>query len=249
MEIDDVNVAIIDAIPVGTHGLIISKSGVKVAEEGETEAEYKIQLASQPTADVEVYVHSPAAPDIQITVSPTTTLVFTTTTWDVNQTVTIKAVDDGLIEEHFHLSSVGHSSHSVDPNYVISLPNSYNISVRIIDNDQTLPAEPLVIISKSTLHLIDGVGGSDSYTITLSERPTEDVIIYIYAGEGTLVNGQDRCEVEWAEDEEVFSKEITVTAKPGGVIPRFEIIRHVNETDEGNYQNVTVDDVICKITE
>ena len=111
--------------------VIESGGSTDVAEEGETEDTYHVVLSEQPSADVVVTI----AHDSQIAVVPTT-LTFTASDWATPQTVTVKAVDDALVELPLHASTITHSVASSDPSY--HGLDVASVVVRIADNDHAV---------------------------------------------------------------------------------------------------------------
>ena len=85
-----------------------------------------MRLNTQPTANVTVAI----TPESQVTVS-IPTLTFTPANWNVAQTVSVKAVDDAVVEGN-HLSPISHATTSTDTLYNnLVAPLTVNIS----DND------------------------------------------------------------------------------------------------------------------
>jgi Ca2+-binding RTX toxin-like protein len=85
-----------------------------------------VRLTTQPTANVTVAI----TPGTQVTVS-LPALTFTPANWNVAQTVTVKAVDDAVVEGN-HLGPINHATTSTDTLYNnLVAPLTVNIS----DND------------------------------------------------------------------------------------------------------------------
>lgn len=109
-------------------GIVITESGgsTDVTEDGATDS-YTIVLKTQPTADVTIEI----TVDDQVT-TDSPTLVFTPENWNVDQTVTVAAVDDDLIEGT-HTGAIAHNVSSSDANYNgVAIAG---ITVNITDND------------------------------------------------------------------------------------------------------------------
>ena len=85
-----------------------------------------MRLNTQPTANVTVAI----TPGTQVTVS-LRALTFTPVNWDVAQTVTVKAVDDAVVEGN-HLGPISHATTSTDTLYNNLVPP---LTVNISDND------------------------------------------------------------------------------------------------------------------
>lgn len=109
-------------------GITVVQSGgsTTVSEAGATDS-FTVVLSSQPTANVVVTLTSGS----QLTVSPAT-LTFTPANWNVAQTVTVAAVNDGFIEGP-HAAAVNFTVTSADAGY-----NGFavaGVSASIADND------------------------------------------------------------------------------------------------------------------
>ncbi len=142
-----------------TAGLVITESGgsTNVTEGGVSDS-YTVRLASQPIANVTVNVGAGG----QLTTSPTS-LTFTPANWNVNQTVTVNAVND-LLSEGLHSGTLIHTVTSTDLLFNSLSPR--NVNVVITDNDAA--ALSISIAPNS----ISENGGSAIGTVT---RNTADV--------------------------------------------------------------------------
>jgi len=124
----------------------ISEPGGKTCvTEGGASDTYTVVLVTQPTGTVTVA----ATADGQVTVNgaSTVSLVFTTSNWNVPKTVTVRAVDDTLVEGT-HYGIITHTVSDAGPEGA-SAPQ---VSVEIIDND--LPAAPRSLAATT---MADGV--------------------------------------------------------------------------------------------
>lgn len=135
-----------------------------VSENGVTDT-YTIILTSIPSADVTISV----SPDADTSVSPVS-LVFTPDNWNVPQTVTVSAVDDGDVESS-EFSTISHSAASTDMNFMGASLNSASFTV--IDNET---ANVTITQSGGATSVREG-SSPDTYTINLEKEPTSDVII------------------------------------------------------------------------
>jgi Ca2+-binding RTX toxin-like protein len=103
-----------------------------------------VRLNTQPTTNVTVAITSGS----QVTVS-LPALIFTPANWNVAQTVTVKAVDDAVVEGN-HLSSISHATTSTDTLYNnLVAPLTVNIS----DNDNL--GDVKTLSQKSVIGLTD----------------------------------------------------------------------------------------------
>ncbi|MBE9257518.1 putative Ig domain-containing protein [Dolichospermum sp. LEGE 00246] len=136
-----------------TPGVTITQSNgsTNVTEGGATDS-YTVVLRTQPTADVTINL----AIGNQITTNKTT-LTFTTSNWNLPQTITVTAVDD-KITEGTQTNTITHTTSSSDSNYnSLTIPT---VNVGIQDND----AEVRGIIWND----INGNGVRDNSEPTLS---------------------------------------------------------------------------------
>ncbi len=99
-----------------------------IAEGNPSGDTYEVILAGQPSADVTITIQ----PDSQSTVNPPS-LIFTPVNWDSPRTVTVTAVDDGVLEGT-HTSTIQHSSASDD--YVYNGSSINDVNASITDNDR-----------------------------------------------------------------------------------------------------------------
>jgi predicted extracellular nuclease len=115
-------------------GLFIVGGPVNVTEGGAT-GTYTVRLTSQPSNDVSVAITGTA----QATASPTP-LTFTSANWNIDQTVTVTAVDDA-VSEGAHSTIIVNSTTSADAAFN---GLTLNLLVNITDNDAPLARELLV---------------------------------------------------------------------------------------------------------
>jgi hypothetical protein len=102
----------VSAITSTAPGVAVTESGgaTAVAEGGATDT-YTVVLTGEPTANVTIT----PSPNSQLTVSPAS-LTFTTSNWNVPQTVTVTAVNDAVAEST-HSGTITHAAASTDPGY------------------------------------------------------------------------------------------------------------------------------------
>lgn len=110
----------------------ITESGGKTeVTEGSGQDYYVVVLDTQPTANVTVTLGLPSS---YISASPTS-LIFTPANWNVPQTVTVRAMNDGL-GQGLHLETITHAASSADGNY--NGPIISPVVVSVVDNNQAL---------------------------------------------------------------------------------------------------------------
>lgn len=116
------------AKPIVIVGALPSQTSALVEESGSTDS-YTLELVSQPSADVSITLAF--SQEGQITVD-LPTLTFTPEDWNVPQTITIAAVDDGDVEEQ-HSVDILYQVTSEDSNYDALALDA--LTVTIVDND------------------------------------------------------------------------------------------------------------------
>lgn len=156
-----------------TAGITVSPTTLAVNEEGPTSQDYTVVLTSQPTADVTVNITFDST---QITVDGETdgtySLTFTSGDWNIAQTITVLAIDD-FISEGPHSTTIVQTAASADAKYNVINPT--DVLVNITDNDT--PGSQVVESGGTTVLSEANVAATDSYTIRLDSRPTQDVTV------------------------------------------------------------------------
>ena len=154
-----------------TAGVQITQTGgsTAVTEGGATDS-YTVVLASQPTANVTITLGAGS----QLTTS-VSTLTFTSSNWNVAQTVTVTAVNDTVVEGN-HTGTITHTVTSTDSNY-----NGLSVaplSVSITDNDVAPAGRGAITQTGGSTAVTEG-GATDSYTVVLATQPTANVTISV----------------------------------------------------------------------
>ncbi len=160
-----------------TPAVVITESGAgtAVTEGGATDS-YSIVLATQPTANVTVIV----TPASQLGVNPVS-LVFDTTSWNMPQTVTVTAVDDGITEGS-HSGAITH----------IASGGGYtgigiaNVNASITDNDSAS-------LAISDVSAIEGNSGNTSFTfnVNLTGALASGFTVPVSSADGSAIAGSD----------------------------------------------------------
>jgi hypothetical protein len=147
-------------------GVAISQSGgsTAVTEGGATDT-YTVVLTGEPTANVTIT----PTPGSQLTVSPAS-LTFTTSNWNVPQTLTVTAIDDA-VAQGTRIQTITNAASSADPGYNgIAIAA---VTATITDNDT---AGVNITESGSSTAVTEG-GATDTYTAVLTSEPTGNVTI------------------------------------------------------------------------
>ena len=180
-----INATISDAQGIGTInnddtlGIVVTQSGgsTDVTEGGATDS-YTLVLTSQPTSNVSISV----TPDTQVTVA-TSPVVFTTTNWNVAQTVTVTAVDDVAVEGQ-HTGTISHAVTSADAAY-----NGFavaNVVANITDND-------LPTLAINDVSIVEGNAGTSTLSFTVIRTgTTPSTVGFSYAtSDGTALTSDN----------------------------------------------------------
>jgi len=152
--------------------------GLQTGENGAT-ATFTVVLTSQPTATVTIPLASSNTKEG--TVSPAS-LAFTTTTWNVAQTVTVTGVDDNYADGNQLYSVVLGNASSTDANYAGHFTTS--VSLINIDNDSA----GVRVTAGANLQTTEK-GGTAAFTVVLTSQPTAVVSIGVSSSntkEGTV---------------------------------------------------------------
>jgi gliding motility-associated-like protein len=139
-------------------------AGLTTTEAGGT-ATFTIRLNSRPTANVTIGVSS--SNTAEGTVSPSS-VTFTPSNWNINQTITITGVDDEVDDDDVAYTIVTAAASSTDPKYNDINPS--DVSVTNHDND----AAGFTITPTSGLTTTEA-GGTATFTVRLNTKPTANV--------------------------------------------------------------------------
>ncbi|MCX6732781.1 MAG: peptidoglycan-binding protein, partial [Candidatus Roizmanbacteria bacterium] len=167
----DVTVTITDNIDIP--GITFSTNNVPLATEGATLTNaYTIVLNTKPTSNVTVSL----APASSLQVAPAS-ILFTPASgdWDAPRQVHILPVHD-YVAQGTHVETIYHTSASTDTNYgpgVLFSESSGNVTVNVTDIDAVG-----VVFSKPSVSVTEN-GTTDTYTVNLASKPTQDVEIFI----------------------------------------------------------------------
>lgn len=163
-----------------TAGVIVRPTTGQTSEAGGT-ASFEILLTSQPLADVTIQLTS--SDTTEGTVLPTS-VVFTALNWNTPQVFVVTGQDDDVAD--------GNTSYSIITSATVSDDAAYNnravadVAMTNVDNDS---AGILVV---PTSGQTSEAGGSATFAITFTSRPTADVTIALTSSdtsEGTVAPG------------------------------------------------------------
>ncbi|MEG4109920.1 FG-GAP-like repeat-containing protein, partial [Microcoleus sp. S13_C5] len=180
------------------------------ATEGGANGNYDIKLMSQPIAPVTIKFTT----DQQIAaIAP---LTFTADNWNVPQSVTVKAVDDTIVEGA-HSAKISHYVSTSDTKYNTSGPD---VTVAIADNDSgPLLGIPTVKFSQATYQVNES--GEKQITLTRTGTPEAlNKISQVYIQPVTGGSATEGTDWNFASSD---SGQVTVTFKPGEATTTFTI--------------------------
>ena len=155
-----------------TVSIVLSKTSLTVEEEDADGETYTVKLSHEPSEEVTVTVTGQDTTDLELTgLGEGNTLTFTTSTWDDAQTVTVKAAQDTDAANDkvtlTHAATGGEYEGA-----------SSDLAVTV-DDDETVS----VVLSKSSLTVVEGAAAGQTYTVKLSHEPSVEVTV--------TVTGQD----------------------------------------------------------
>ena len=147
--------------------------GLAVSESGMTTNRFTLELATEPSAPVEVAI---TAPDGQSEISLDGNIFSTSVTAVLNGTepveITLRAIDDELVEESVHFGTLGFDVVSTDPEYDgITVGD---LTVAISDDD-------------AAVTLISDVQGSDDHSVMTGQEVTVEAVVT-----GIITDGSGR---------------------------------------------------------
>ena len=172
--------------------LVLSAASIEVPEDGE--ATYTVTLATQPTGAVLVtfsgVTSTDPSPDPRY-------LIFTASTWNTAQTVTLTAPhDDNGVNEEVTLT---HTASGSDYNGV-----SKDLPITVTDID-----EPDLVLSAASLEVIED--GEATYTVKLVIEPTGTVFVTVGGTTGTDLS-LDETTLTFTIETWNTAQEVTVSA-------------------------------------
>ncbi len=160
-----------------TVSVVLSKSSLTVVESDTAGQTYTVELSHEPSVEVTVTVTGHDTTDLELTgLGEGDTLTFTTSTWDDAQTVTVKAREDADAANDkvtlVHTAAGGEYAGAKS-----------DVAVTV-DDDETVS----VVLSKSSLTVVEGDTAGQTYTVKLSHEPSVEVTV--------TVTGQDQTDLE-----------------------------------------------------
>jgi azurin len=210
-----------------TPGVVVTAAaGLKTTEAGGS-VSFKVVLKAQPAADVTVNVAS--SDTTEGTVSPAS-LAFTTSNWNVAQTVSVRGFGD-LVDDGNIVYTVTTTAASTDTNYdgLTGTP----VSITNLDDDTA----GIYVTPVSNLYTTEA-GGTASFRVVLKSQPTSDVMIALSSSdttEGTVSPASlTFTVVNWKTQQTVTVKGVGDTLVDGN---KAYTITGTSTSSDANYHN------------
>ncbi|MBC6408219.1 MAG: hypothetical protein GDA40_08955, partial [Rhodobacteraceae bacterium] len=170
-----------------TAGLKLDKTSLSLTEGGDIDS-YRVELASEPTADVTVSLSSDVAgalglyqgegedTDVKAGATPTLDLTFTPSNWDTAQKVSVRALDDPIAQGGRDVII----THKVKEDH-------YNAPDRTVDVSLTDNDRKGIVLDPAAVTLAEG-GEPDTYNVALrSAPPSGEEVVVSLAFDGAVV--------------------------------------------------------------
>ena len=219
-------------------GVTVDPTELSVPEDGGTTADYTLVLNTAPTADVTIAVAN--SDTLAATVSPAS-LTFSTTDWNMAQTVTVTGVDD--VAPGDRIATITHMAASTDTTYnsVVIDP----VTVTVEDDDAAG-----VTVSPATLSVPEDGGSTADYTLVLDTAPTADVTIAV-ASDTVTAATVSSASLTFTSTNWDTAQTVTVTGVNDDVDnpsdERTATVTHVPTSTDAGYTSVVIDPVTVTV--
>ena len=156
-------------------GIVLSETGLTVAEGDAAGSSYTVRLATRPSGGVTVTVSGQAGTDLSLSGATLSsdTLTFTADNWNVEQTVTVRAGEDA--DGSNDSGTLTHTASGGD--YAGA---TKDLPVTITDDDQAG-----IVLGETGLTVAEGDAAGSSYTVRLATRPSGGVTVTVSGQAGT----------------------------------------------------------------
>lgn len=161
-----------------TAGFVVSPEiGLSTSEAG-AQASFTVRLLSQPDADVVVPMHTSDASE---GIADKTELIFTTASWNVDQTVTVTGQPDNMADGNVPYSIELAPALSNDPIYKGLDPDD----VLLTNLDASTTQAGILVTGAASPLMTTEAGGTASFSVTLKSQPTANVTIPMSSSDTT----------------------------------------------------------------
>ena len=216
-----------------TAGVSITPRQLNIAEGGSDS--YEVVLTSQPAHDVTVTITHSGDGDIG---NDHQELTFTGSDWETPQTVTVSADQDEDARDD--TATLSHSVSSTDGDY-----NGIGVS----EVEVTATDDETAGVSITPRQLTIAEGGSDSYRVVLTSKPSHEVTVTInHGGDNDIDSDPDR--LTFSPSNWNQAKTVTVTsAQDDDARDDTATLSHTVSSTDGDYNGITVPEVAVTATD
>ena len=216
-----------------TPGVSIRPTKLTIAEGGSDS--YEVVLTSKPSHEVTVTITHGGDTDID---SAPDRLTFSSSDWNQEKTVTVTSAQDDDARDD--TATLSHTVSSTDGDYNGVTVSAVDVTVR---DDET----PGVSIRPTKLTIAEG--GSDSYEVVLTSKPSHEVTVTItHGGDADIDSAPDRLTFsssDWNQE-----KTVTVTsAQDDDARDDTATLSHTVSSTDGDYNGITVSEVAVAVTD
>lgn len=239
---------------------IVEGGGTTASTEGSADT-YSLVLSAAPLSDVVVRVTCDAQTEVLIsgsTYASTRDFTFTSSTWSTAQTVTVRPINDTVAELR-HLGFISHSivaASSADAYDSVVIPQVVHI---ITDNDVAVSSNRVRITESSNSTLMLETGASDTYTMSLSQAPTADVVVTMSPDSQVLVTPSTLTftPANYANTQTVTVRAVDDASYEStphygglpGASPHYGTITHSAASADGAYQGIAISQIKVGVTD
>ena len=153
--------------------LVLSTTTLEVMEGDAGSATYTVRLGTEPSATTTVAISGYADTDVSVDKA---TLTFTRGNWNTPQTVTVTAGPDHDTSDD--TVTLAHTASGGEYDSVTAA-----LAVTVIDDDT-----PELVLSTTTLEVMEGDETGATYTVRLATQPSEEVTVAVSGHTGTDVS-------------------------------------------------------------
>ncbi len=214
-------------------GVTVTPTSLTIPEGGGLA--YRVMLTSRPSHDVTVTMTHSGDRDIGIDDQE---LTFTDSDWETARTVTVTAAQDDDATDDTAIFS--HSVASTDGDY-----NGITVS----EVEVTVTDDEMAGVSIAPAELTIAEGGSDSYEVVLTSKPSHEVTVTISrSGDGDV--SIDDQELTFTDSDWETAQAVTVTAaQDDDAIDDTATFSHRLASTDGDYNGITVSEVAVAVTD
>jgi hypothetical protein len=222
-------------------GFTVSAISRNTTEAGGT-GTFTIQLNTQPTADITLGLTSSNIGEGTV---DKTSVTFTSTNWNVPQTVTVTGVDDFVVDGDIAYQIItAADTTTADTSYNNLKPG--DVAVTNTDND----TRSITVNPTSGLTTTEA-GGTATFTVVLDSQPTADVSIGM-TSDNTAEGNVDKPSLTFTPANWNTPQTVTVTGVDESVVDgnvAYNIVTAATTSTDTNYSGINADDVAVTNTD